>query len=103
MEDGAQEIWRDVVKAAFVKDLQRYVPTVKSSQLVFGPSGVRAQAVGTDGSLVDDFKLAVTDTSVHVLNAPSPAATASLAIAGRLADSVDEAFSLGDRTVPTST
>ena len=100
---GAQEIWRDVVKAAFVKDLQKYVPSVKASQLVFGPSGVRAQAVGVDGSLVDDFKLAVTGASVHVLNAPSPAATASLAIAGRLADSVDEAFSLGDRAVPTST
>ena len=100
---GAQEIWRDVVKAAFVKDLQKYVPSVKASQLVFGPSGVRAQAVGADGSLVDDFKLAVTGASVHVLNAPSPAATASLAIAGRLADSVDEAFSLGDRAVPTST
>jgi L-2-hydroxyglutarate oxidase len=100
---GAQEIWRDVVKAAFVKDLQRYVPAVKASQLVFGPSGVRAQAVGTDGSLVDDFKLAVTAQSLHVLNAPSPAATASLAIAGRLADRVDEAFSLGDRSVPTST
>ena len=79
---GAQEVWRDVVKAAFVRDLQRYVPEVRSDQLVFGPSGVRAQAVGADGSLVDDFKLAVSDTSVHVLNAPSPAATASLAIAG---------------------
>jgi L-2-hydroxyglutarate oxidase len=79
------------------------VPAVKASQLVFGPSGVRAQAVGADGSLVDDFKLAVTAQSLHVLNAPSPAATASLAIAGRLADRVDEAFSLGDRSVPTST
>ena len=94
---GAQEVWRDVVKAAFVKDLQRYVPEVRSNQLVFGPSGVRAQAVGSDGSLVDDFKLAVSDRSVHVLNAPSPAATASLAIAGRLADNVQSAFSLGDR------
>lgn len=91
---GAQEVWRDVIKAAFVRDLQRYVPEVTSDQLVFGPSGVRAQAVGRDGGLIDDFKLAVTDRSVHVLNAPSPAATASLAIAARLADSVDEAFSL---------
>lgn len=100
---GAQEIWRDVVKAAFVKDLQKYVPAVKASQLVFGPSGVRAQAVGTDGALVDDFKLAVTAQTLHVLNAPSPAATASLAIAGRLADRVDEAFSLGKRSDPIST
>ena len=100
---GAQEFWRDVIKAAFVKDLQKYVPSVQSSQLVFGPSGVQAQAVGVDGSLVDDFKLAVTRTSVHVLNAPSPAATASLAIAGRLADSVDDAFALGNRSSSTST
>lgn len=98
---GAQEVWRDMVKAAFVKDLQRYVPEVRSDQLVFGPSGVRAQAVGSDGSLVDDFKLAVSDRSVHVLNAPSPAATASLAIASRIADSVQSAFSLGDRTAST--
>jgi L-2-hydroxyglutarate oxidase len=100
---GAQEVWRDVVKAAFVRDLQRYVPEVKSSDLVFGPSGVRALAVGIDGSLVDDFKLAVSHNSVHVLNAPSPAATASLAIAGRLADDVDQAFSLsGARARPAS-
>ena len=95
---GAQEVWRDVVKAAFLRDLQRYVPEVRSDQLVFGPSGVRAQAVGADGSLVDDFKLAVSDTSVHVLNAPSPAATASLAIANRLADEVDAAFALRSGT-----
>ena len=91
---GAQEIWRDVVKAAFVKDLQKYVPEVRSNQLVFGPSGVRAQAVGNAGDMVDDFKLMVTDQSIHVLNAPSPAATASLAIARRLVDDVDRAFSL---------
>ncbi len=95
---GAKEVWRDVVKAAFLRDLQRYVPEVRSDQLVFGPSGVRAQAVGADGSLVDDFKLAVSDTSVHVLNAPSPAATASLAIANRLADEVDAAFALRSGT-----
>lgn len=93
-QTGAQEVWRDVVKAAFVKDLQRYVPAVRSSDLVFGPSGVRAQAVATDGSLVDDFKLSVSERSVHVLNAPSPAATASLAIARNLADKVEHAFGL---------
>lgn len=99
---GAQEVWRDVVKSAFVKDLQRYVPEVRSDQLVFGPSGVRAQAVGRDGALVDDFQLAVTEHSVHVLNAPSPAATASLAIGSRLADDVDRAFSLLPRGVRSS-
>ena len=48
---------RDVVKRPFVKDLQRYVPEVRSDELVFGPSGVRAQALGRDGALVDDFHL----------------------------------------------
>lgn len=89
---GAAEIWRDVVKGAFVKELQRYVPSVRSDQLVFGPAGVRAQAVARDGSMVDDFKLISTANSLHVLNAPSPAATASLAIASRLADEAGHAF-----------
>ena len=91
---GAAEIWRDVVKSAFVKDLQRYVPETRSGDLVFGPSGVRAQAVGPDGALVDDFTLAKTATSLHVLNAPSPAATASLSIAGLLADEAADLFDL---------
>jgi L-2-hydroxyglutarate oxidase len=99
---GAQEVWRDVVKAAFLKDLRRYVPEVESKHLVFGPSGVRAQAVRPDGGLVDDFKLAITERSVHVLNAPSPAATASLAIGARLADAVAEAFSLTPRVSRTT-
>ena len=91
---GAAEIYRDVVKGAFVKELQRYVPSVRSEQLTFGPSGVRAQAVGRDGAMVDDFKLISNRDSLHVLNAPSPAATASLAIAGRLADEAARAFGL---------
>lgn len=91
---GAAEVWRDAVKAAFVKDLQRYVPEVRADQLVFGPSGVRAQAVGADGALVDDFKLAKSAGSLHVLNAPSPAATASLSIAGMLADEATGLFDL---------
>jgi L-2-hydroxyglutarate oxidase LhgO len=91
---GAAEVWRDAVKSAFVRDLQRYVPEVRSDQLVFGPSGVRAQAVDPNGALVDDFALARTATGLHVLNAPSPAATASLAIARMLADEAADAFGL---------
>jgi L-2-hydroxyglutarate oxidase len=91
---GAQEVWRDVVKAAFVRQLQRYVPQVRSDQLTFGPAGVRAQAVGADGAMVDDFTLASTPNSLHVLNAPSPAATASLAIARRIVDQADRALGL---------
>ena len=91
---GASEMWRDVVKRAFVRELQRYVPEVRADQLTFGPSGVRAQAVAADGAMVDDFLLARGPDSLHVLNAPSPAATASLAIADRLADEATTAFSL---------
>lgn len=91
---GAAEMWRDAMKPAFVRDLQRYVPEVKSSDLVFGPSGVRAQALGADGALVDDFVVSAKGKSLHVLNAPSPAATASLAIGDLLAARVEEAFEL---------
>ena len=87
---GAAEIWRDWVKQAFLKSLQAYVPEVRSRDLVFGPSGVRAQAVAADGAMVDDFALTRAGHSLHVLNAPSPAATASLSIARRLADEAAE-------------
>jgi L-2-hydroxyglutarate oxidase LhgO len=99
---GAAEVWRDVVKSAFVKELQRYVPSVRSEQLVFGPSGVRAQAVNMDGSMVDDFKLAGTRDSLHVLNAPSPAATASLAIAKHLADQATTQLGVSPGPAPVS-
>lgn len=87
---GAKEVWRDAVKRAFVRDCRRYLPELRSEDLVFGPSGVRAQALDQDGALVDDFVIQRTDGATHVQNAPSPAATASLAIgrviAGRVAD-----------------
>jgi (S)-2-hydroxyglutarate dehydrogenase len=91
---GAVEAWRDVVKSAFVKELQRYVPEVRSDQLTFGPSGVRAQALDADGAMVDDFRLVGDGDSMHVLNAPSPAATASLAIAAHLAGEAADLFAL---------
>jgi L-2-hydroxyglutarate oxidase LhgO len=83
-----------MVKSAFVKELQRYVPDVRADQLYFGPSGVRAQALAPDGAMVDDFHLQEGPGSLNVLNAPSPAATASLAIAELLADRAEEVFSL---------
>jgi L-2-hydroxyglutarate oxidase LhgO len=82
---GLGEQWRDVVKSAFVRDMQRYVPAVRAEDVEFGPSGIRAQALGRDGRLVDDFVLERSGRVLHVLNAPSPAATASLAIAEHLA------------------
>lgn len=83
---GAQELWRDVVKRAFVGELRRYVPSVESRHLVFGPSGVRAQAVSASGELVDDFSIVESANALHVRNAPSPGATASLAIGAHLAE-----------------
>ncbi|MFN2556322.1 MAG: L-2-hydroxyglutarate oxidase [Nitriliruptorales bacterium] len=77
---GTAELWRDLVKSSFLRSCRRYLPELQSSDLVFGPSGVRAQAVAEDGSLVDDFLMDETETETHVQNAPSPAATASLAI-----------------------
>ena len=94
MRTGLAEMWRDVSKPAFLRELQRYVPELRADQLVFGPSGVRAQALRRDGSLVDDFDLAGSGRVLHVRNAPSPAATASLAIGRTLAHRAIEQFGL---------
>ena len=85
LRTGLGEMWRDWWKPAFVRELQRYVPDIRADQLVFGPSGVRAQALARDGTLVDDFVLGGTGRILHVRNAPSPAATSSLAIGAMLA------------------
>ena len=86
LRTGAGELRRDVSKRAFVRDMQRYVPGVRADDVTFGPTGIRAQALAPDGHLVDDFLIVGTDRMMHVLNAPSPAATASLAIGDELAD-----------------
>jgi len=89
---GLQEIHRSLRKARFVDALQRMVPSIRSQDLVRGGSGVRAQALAPDGRLVDDFHIVQDDAALHVLNAPSPAATASLAIGDHIADRVGGAF-----------
>ncbi|MCS6977003.1 MAG: L-2-hydroxyglutarate oxidase [Gemmatales bacterium] len=86
---GLAEQWRSWSKRAFVRALQRLVPTVEPSDLVPAGCGVRAQAVGPNGELVDDFRIVHQDGMVHVLNAPSPAATASLVIGEEIADQLD--------------
>ena len=91
---GAVELWRDWSKSAFLGALRRYVPELRADQLVFGPSGVRAQALDPDGTLVDDFRLGGSRHVLHVRNAPSPAATASLAIGRELAEQAIERFEL---------
>ena len=89
---GLAEFWRDLSKRAFVGELRRYLPELRADQVTFGPSGVRAQALDPDGTLVDDFRLGGSDRVLHVRNAPSPAATASLAIGREVADRAAERF-----------
>lgn len=83
---GLGEMWRSWNKSAFVKALQRLVPNIRSEHLESAPAGVRAQALGKDGSLVDDFIIQKSPRIVHVGNAPSPAATAALNIGTLIVD-----------------
>ncbi len=94
-QTGMQEMVRDFSKEAFLKSLQVYVPELTMADLLPGPSGVRAQALGPDGALVDDFVFNTQGNRiVHVRNAPSPGATSSLAIGRQIADTAAEAFNL---------
>ncbi|MEJ7696132.1 MAG: L-2-hydroxyglutarate oxidase [Candidatus Limnocylindrales bacterium] len=91
---GAAEMWRDWSKASFAAELQRFIPELRGDQLTFGPSGIRAQAVDLDGTMVDDFRFRGGDRVLHVVNAPSPAATSSLAIAADVGARAIERFGL---------
>ena len=77
---GLQELWRSFSKASFVRSLQTLVPEVQAHMLEPYPAGVRAQVVYESGKLADDFIVKRSAHAVHVINAPSPAATASLAL-----------------------
>jgi L-2-hydroxyglutarate oxidase len=85
---GATEINRSVRRRALVKALRRLVPEVRRRDLVRAPAGIRAQALSRDGRLLDDFEIRESARAVHVLNAPSPAATASLLIGDHIAAKV---------------
>jgi L-2-hydroxyglutarate oxidase len=89
---GADEMVRDFSKKLFVETCQKYVPEVTEDDCVEGPSGVRAQALGADGALVDDFIVQTSDRIFHVRNAPSPAATSSMAIGRAIADKAEAVF-----------
>jgi L-2-hydroxyglutarate oxidase len=91
---GVYEMYRSLSRGAFVRALQRLVPAVSGADLRPGGAGVRAQAVSPDGSLVDDFRIVQAADAIHVLNAPSPAATASLAIGRHIAALAADAFAL---------
>ena len=87
---GAVEMYRAVSKRAFVRQVRRYVPAIRASDVVKARSGIRAQAVAIDGTLVDDFRITQIGPVTNVRNAPSPAATSSLAIAEEIVDWVLE-------------
>ena len=86
---GAGEVWRSLSKQAFVRAVQRLVPDIRAQDLEASPAGVRAQAMDADGQLLDDFAITQARNSMHVLNAPSPAATASLEIANQIVQMID--------------
>jgi L-2-hydroxyglutarate oxidase len=85
---GAGEVWRSLSRRAFVRAVRRLAPGLGPADFVRGWSGVRAQALDRRGNLVDDFHVVRGERAVHVLNAPSPAATAALAIGREIADLV---------------
>ena len=91
---GFGELYRSLSKAAFVRALQKLLPEITESDLVPGGSGVRAQAVSASGALVDDFVIKQSRSAIHVLNAPSPGATASLAIGQSIAAMAAKQFDL---------
>jgi L-2-hydroxyglutarate oxidase LhgO len=88
--NGLSEFRRSLRKREFVRSCQRLVPEVRMEDMTPGGSGVRAQAVGTDGALVDDFRFVGRERFLHVLNVPSPAATASLPIGREILKMVPE-------------
>ncbi len=94
MKMGLGEMYRSCVKSAFVSALQKLIPEITGDDVSPGGAGVRAQALEPDGSLVDDFRIIEAEHMVHVLNAPSPAATAALSIGEHIAALARKNFDL---------
>jgi L-2-hydroxyglutarate oxidase len=91
---GFGELYRSLSKTAFVRALQKLLPEIREGDLVAGGAGVRAQAVSASGALVDDFVIKQSPRAIHILNAPSPGATASLAIGQSIAEMAAKNFQL---------
>ena len=91
---GLGEMWRSISRHAFATAVRRLLPDLRDDDLTPGPAGVRAQAVDPHGRLVHDFVFAEDEGAIHVLNAPSPAATASIAIGEHIADLAIRRFNL---------
>ena len=91
---GAQELRHAVSRRSFVAAAAKLVPELRGAKAEVGPAGIRAQALGRDGKLVDDFVVHRTERAIHVRNAPSPAATSSPALARLIADRLEAAGGL---------
>ena len=91
---GLDEYHRSFSKKAFVRGLQKLIPSVREEHLKPAPAGVRAMALLRNGEILDDFHFEITDRQIHVLNAPSPAATAGLAIGDEIVQKVISSFKL---------
>jgi len=94
-QSGLAEFYRSLRKRAFVEALQKLLPDLRGTDLAPDGSGVRAQALRRDGSLVDDFQFVCSGNMLHVWNVPSPAATASLPIGREIARMAQQGFGLG--------
>lgn len=92
MKAGCGEYYRSFCKSAFTRALAKLLPEIRQDDLKTGGSGVRAQALTPDGTLINDFYIKTAPRMIHVLNAPSPAATASLSIGKAIADMAHKAF-----------
>ncbi|HUP25482.1 MAG TPA: L-2-hydroxyglutarate oxidase [Thermoanaerobaculia bacterium] len=99
---GGRELLRGGSPRRFARELRRFVPSIEARDLVPGGCGIRAQALGRDGTLVDDFVIERGTRSLHVLNAPSPAATSALALADDVANLAAEQFGLRPRIPATA-
>ncbi len=97
--EGIKEIIRSFSKAAFVRSLQKLIPEVQAADIIPTHAGVRAQALMNDGSLVDDFLIINGDNSIHVCNAPSPAATSSLEIGKAIAAQIPQQSTLMEMAI----
>lgn len=92
VKEGLHEMVRSFSKKAFLKSLQRLIPDIEENDIIPSDAGVRAQALKSDGSLVDDFAIFQSERSLHVCNAPSPAATASLMIGNEIVNCLPKHF-----------
>ncbi|GIN90441.1 hydroxyglutarate oxidase [Siminovitchia terrae] len=98
-KEGLDEYVRSFSKAQFTKSLQALIPEIQEDDLIPAPAGVRAQALKDDGSMVDDFNIIMGDRTIHVCNAPSPAATASIEIGKEVVRRIPEQAHLKEAAV----